>query len=129
MRIVLRGESAGGAGGNVPWVPTNPPEQDGNAPSPPPNRWPGVCTSGTRSSGGGTQVRVVCSSGQYVNIQPAPGFDSASLRTRAFRYEFGPETAEQSFDDGPELSAGSVTGVHMSNIDDSDGPVQMVVSF
>lgn len=95
----------------------------------------GICTSASQSQATNAQVQVVCSTGQFVSIEPSPGRPFGGTHGGAFRFTFGPGE-----EPAPALStlaalgtmgnnAATLTAVRMINLDDSGGPLEMLVSF
>ncbi len=93
----------------------------------------GYCTSQTLSADTNAIVTVVCSSGQFVSIEPQPGKPFLGTHGGAFRYYFGPgislppqETAREA---SPYTGAGTVTTLRIGRINGADGPLELLVSF
>lgn len=120
-----------GGGTTVPSLPpTNPVVQAPPAiqASTPAN---GICTSQSSSSNAQATVRVVCSTGQFVSIEPMPGRPFAGSHGGAHRFSFGPglalPTLAGSFSLG--LGAGTITAMRIVHTNGVDGPIEMLVSF
>jgi hypothetical protein len=81
------------------------------------------------------QVRVVCSTGQFVSIEPTPGAPFAGTHGGAYRYAFGPGESSApalvglSNFGAARFGSGTVTAVRILNLIDSGGPLEMLVSF
>ena len=94
---------------------------------------PAYCTSQTLSQATNAIVTVVCSSSQFVSIEPQPGKPFLGTHGGAFRYYFGPginlPPQETSHEASPYTSAGTVTTVRISRINGADGPLELLVSF
>jgi hypothetical protein len=95
----------------------------------------GVCISSVASQQTGAVVRVVCSSGQVVSIEAAPGTPAiAGVHGGAFRYSFGagsllaPGTAmaesEQSF-----VGLGTATALRIADMSRRRERLEFLVSF
>jgi hypothetical protein len=91
-----------------------------------------VCTSESQSFALNAVVRVVCSTGEFVSIEPAPGTGFAGTYDVAQRLPFGPGTAPLGL--RPEVRrmgivAGTVTSLRVTSLGDREKPVHMLVSF
>ncbi|MBX3589205.1 MAG: hypothetical protein KF796_21445 [Ramlibacter sp.] len=91
----------------------------------------GICTSQTDSDATHALVRVVCSTGQFVSIDPLPGRPFAGTHGGAHRFTFGRGVPVASL--GPDLrfgiGAGTVTSLHILNLSGRETPLEMLVSF
>lgn len=94
----------------------------------PPN---GICTSQSASNATQAVVRVVCSSGQFVSIESAPGRPFVGVHGGAFRFNFGPglpaPALASNFNLG--IGAGTVTALRIVHTGGSQSPLEMLVSF
>ncbi|MGE0332640.1 MAG: hypothetical protein AB7P37_18335 [Ramlibacter sp.] len=91
----------------------------------------GICTSASASGATNATVRVVCSSGQFVSIEAAPGQPFAGTHGAAHRFNFGPglplPAMAAAF--GMNIGAGTVTALRILNVNGLDAPLEMLVSF
>ena len=91
----------------------------------------GICTSASASGSTNATVRVVCSSGQFVSIEAAPGQPFAGTHGAAHRFNFGPglplPAMAAAF--GMNIGAGTVTALRILNVNGLDAPLEMLVSF
>lgn len=93
-----------------------------------------VCISETLSAQTNAVVQVVCSSGQFVRIDPDPTKPFLGVHGGAFRYHFGPRYEIGPPDDraGDELGyigAGTVTAVRIYNPGSKASLLELLVSF
>lgn len=94
----------------------------------------GVCISETLSAQTNAIVQVVCSSGQFVRIDPDPAKPFLGVHGGAFLYQFGPryEIGPPDRLDGNELryiGAGTVTAVRVYNPGSKTSLLELLVSF
>ena len=91
----------------------------------------GLCVSETLSAATGATVRVVCQTGQFVDISPVPGRPFAGVHGGAYRFHLGVGTARGQPGDGldPFVGVGTVTALRVYYADGTDGPLEMLVSF
>jgi hypothetical protein len=94
----------------------------------------GVCISKTLSAQTNAVVQVVCSSGQFVRIDPDPTKPFLGVHGGAFRYHFGPryEIGPPDSLGGDELrylGAGTVTAVRVYNPGSKTSLLELLVSF
>ncbi len=92
----------------------------------------GICTSQTLSDSAQATVRVMCSTGQFVSIEPAPGRPFAGSHGGAYRFNFGPGLPFASglaSAGATQLGAGTVTSLRVMNLSSRESPVEMLVSF
>jgi hypothetical protein len=94
----------------------------------------GVCISETLSAQTNAVVQVVCSSGQFVRIDPDPTRPFLGVHGGAFRYHFGTryEIGPPDRLDGDELryiGAGTVTAVRVYNPGSKTSLLELLVSF
>lgn len=91
----------------------------------------GICTSASASGATNATVRVVCSSGQFVSIEAAPGRPFAGTHGGAFRFNFGPglplPAMAAAFN--MNIGAGTVTALRILNLNSQEAPLEMLVSF
>jgi hypothetical protein len=94
----------------------------------------GVCTSSVASQQTGAVVRVVCSAGQVVSIEAAPGTPAiAGVHGGAFRYSFGagsllaPGTALES--ELGFVGLGTVTALRVADLSGRRERLEFLVSF
>lgn len=91
----------------------------------------GICTSSSASSATNATVRVVCSSGQFVSIEAAPGQPFAGTHGAAHRFNFGPglplPAMAAAF--SMNIGAGTVTALRILNVNGLEAPLEMLVSF
>lgn len=105
-------------------------QQAGGAVSPMSSQ--GLCISDTLSAATHATVRVACSSGQFVSIEPAPGQPFLGTHGGAFRYHFGPGTEAQSVGVGDmrhSLAAGTVTAYQVRELRERAGRLELWVTF
>lgn len=91
-----------------------------------------ICTSQTLSDAAQATVRVSCSSGQFVSIEPSPGKPFAGSHGGAFRFNFGPGLPFASAlagTNGFHAGAGTVTSLRVVNLSGRETPLEMLVSF
>ena len=92
----------------------------------------GTCTSQTLSEQTNALVKVVCATGQFVSISPAPGKPFLGTHGDAFRYSFRTNSVSSLGNIGDEgfyPGAGTVTGLRIYNANGPDGQFEMLVSF
>ena len=90
------------------------------------------CVNESLSQQNNALVRVVCATGQFVSIEPAPGKPFLGTHGGAFRFNMGADTFTALGSSGfgnPYLGAGTVTGLRIYNANGADGPLEMLVSF
>lgn len=137
VRIVLHNPLAPGDGGNLPLPPPSNPTSGGGGggiPGTPPVApvapTSGICTSQSHSDATNATVRVLCSNGQFVSIEPAPGRPFAGTHGGAFRYQFGPGHNVAIGDPAAiHIGAGTVTALRIVSLHGSRAPLEMLVSF
>ncbi|MBX3654780.1 MAG: hypothetical protein KIS62_18195 [Ramlibacter sp.] len=102
-----------------------------NPPSPVGNPANGICTSQADSDATHAVVRVVCSTGQFVSIDPAPGQPFTGTHGGAFRFNFGPGVPVATVGGATSfgLGAGTVTSLRILDLSGRDAPLEMLVSF
>jgi hypothetical protein len=93
-----------------------------------------VCISESLSAQTNAVVQVVCSSGQFVRIDPDPTRPFLGVHGGAFRYHFGPryEIGPPDRLHGDELryiGAGTVTAVRVYNPGSKTSLLELLVSF
>lgn len=90
------------------------------------------CISQSLSQQANAEVRVICETGQFVEIEPLPGRPFIGSHGDAFRYNL-PFTANLGgtlvATTGAYLGAGTITGLRIHNVNGADGPLEMLVSF
>lgn len=126
-----------GAGGGTPVLPpvtAAPPSPSTRPPASTAAVRPtgGICTSQTLSDAAQATVRVLCSTGQFVSIEPLPGRPFAGSHGGAYRFNFGPGLpfASGLASVGPaQLGAGTVTSLRLVHLGSRENPVEMLVSF
>jgi hypothetical protein len=92
----------------------------------------GVCISETFSQQAQASVRVVCATGQFVSIAPWPGKPFLGTHGGAFRYSMGVgkfSAPSLSSKDNPYIGVDAVTALPIYSANDTDGPLEMLVSF
>ena len=90
------------------------------------------CVSESLSAQNNALVRVVCATGQFVSIEPAPGKPFLGTHGGAFRFNMGAGTVTSlgSYNAGnPYLGTGTITALRIYNANGIDGPLEMLVSF
>lgn len=90
------------------------------------------CTSAALSEQTDALVKVVCATGQFVSISPAPGKPFLGTHGGAFRYNFRTNSASSLGNIGAESfypGMGTVTGLRIYNANGPDGQFEMLVSF
>jgi hypothetical protein len=92
---------------------------------------PGVCTSETLSERNGATVRVVCQSGQFVSIGPAPGAGFVGTHGGAYSYYFGSTLSGINVAGFGEFAhgAGSIASYRIFGVTEVDGRLDLLVSF
>lgn len=98
----------------------------------PPAASQGVCISETLSAQTNAVVQVVCSSAQFVRIDPDPSKPFLGVHGGAFRYHFGSRYEIGPGLDGDELryvGAGTVTAVRIYNPGSKISLLELLVSF
>ncbi len=93
-----------------------------------------VCISETLSAQTNAVVQVVCSSGQFVRIDPDPAKPFLGTHGGAFRYHFGPcyeigPPDSLGSDDLRYIGAGTVTAVRIYNPGSKTSLLELLVSF
>lgn len=91
-----------------------------------------TCTSQTLSEQTNATVRIVCATGQFVSISPLPGRQFLGTHGGAFRYNFRGNSHSPGLNrsaDGFFPGAGTVTGMRVYSAGDSDGLLELLVSF
>lgn len=90
------------------------------------------CISQSLSEHAQAEVQVACSSGQFVGIEPAAGKPFTGTHGSAYRYRL-PLTANVGggvLTQGDSwLGGGTITALRIYNVNGSDGPLEMLVSF
>jgi hypothetical protein len=98
----------------------------------PPGASSDFCVSQSLSDATGAIVRVVCTSGQFVSIEPRPGSPFLGVHGGAFRFYFANGMpADLRFLGGtdPWIGPGTVTSIRVKYLEDLDGIVEMQVGF
>jgi hypothetical protein len=98
-------------------------------------RQPDKCTSETLSQQTNAVVQVVCRSGNFVSIDPAPGKPFLGTQGGAFRYYFGVGSSgampliglDRTLN--PYLGYGTVTGLRVFNPYGAEDPFEFVISY
>lgn len=91
---------------------------------------PGVCISQTLSEQNGAIVRVACESGQFVSISPVPGGRFIDTHGGAYTYHFGSLGAANHSGDGDfAYGSGTIASFRVYSVQETDGPLDMLVSF
>ena len=93
------------------------------------------CTSETLSQQANALVQVVCRSGNFVSIDPAPGKPFLGTQGGAFRYYFGVGSSgatplavvDRTL--SPYVGYGTVTGLRVFNPYGAEDPFEFVVSY
>lgn len=106
----------------------------GSPPSPGANPAPrdGLCLSQSLSEATAAQVRVVCSTGQFVSIEPRPGSPFLGVHGGAYRYYFAngiPAQLRYLGGSEPWVGPGTVTSLRISQPEGQDGIIEMLVGF
>jgi hypothetical protein len=90
------------------------------------------CISQTLSARTQAEVQVACSTGQFVDIEPADGKPFLGTQGNAFRYRI-PFTSQMGgwlvANADAYLGAGTITALRIYNVNGSEGPVELLVSF
>lgn len=91
----------------------------------------GICTSQSASNATQAVVRVVCSTGQFVSIEAAPGSPFVGAHGGAYRFNFGPGLPAPALASNFNLNigAGTVTALRILHTNGSQAPLEMLVSF
>lgn len=92
----------------------------------------GICVSQSLSEASNATVQVVCGTGQFVSIEPAPGKPFFGTRGAAYRLWFGPGSPlpqAQAADLSPYLVSGTITGMQVLNLKEQADPLEILVSF
>jgi hypothetical protein len=92
------------------------------------------CTSETLSQATNALVQVVCRSGNFVSIDPAPGKPFLGTQGGAFRYYFGVGSSGATPLAGADRALspfgyGTVTGLRVFNPYGAEDPFEFVVSY
>lgn len=92
---------------------------------------PRLCVSQSLSEDTHAEVRVVCQTGQFVAIEPAPGKPFAGSHGSAYRFHlpFTVVGGALVANADPYLGAGTITALRVYNVNGGDGPLEMLVSF
>ena len=85
----------------------------------------GICTSLTERY----RVQVVCSTGQFVSIEPSPGQVLEGAHGAAYRFAFGPDTTFLTGFRNFRARSGTVTALRLTRAADSKTSLEMLVSF
>ncbi|MDB5899336.1 MAG: hypothetical protein JWP41_2938 [Ramlibacter sp.] len=92
----------------------------------------GRCVSGTWSQKAQAQVQVVCTSGEFVGIEPIRGKPLTGTHGAAYRYYLGtnalPSGALVTNAD-PHIGSGTITALRIYNVNGDEGLLEMLVSF
>jgi hypothetical protein len=98
------------------------------APLPAPS---GTCVSESLSEETGAVVRVTCPGGVFVSIAPRPGGRFVDTHGGAYSYYFGTAFGAVNRSGFGEFAQGSgtIASFRVYSVSDSDGPIDMLVSF
>jgi hypothetical protein len=91
----------------------------------------GTCISQTLSEETGAVVRVTCPGGVFVNIRPRPGGRFVDTHGGAYTYYFGSSFGAANRAGYGEFAQGSgtIASFRVYSVSDSEGPIDMLVSF
>jgi hypothetical protein len=94
----------------------------------------GICTSSALSQQTNALVRVTCSGGQFVSIEPRPGSNFGGVHGGAWRFTFPRASAIPQFlmADGevqPQIGVGTITAMRVLEIKERDETLELLVSF
>jgi hypothetical protein len=90
------------------------------------------CVSLTWSEQSQARVEVACSTGDFVQIEPAPGKPFVGTHGAAHRFHFTANAAPAGTlitQADPYIGAGTITSLRIYNINGETGPLEMLVSF
>jgi hypothetical protein len=92
----------------------------------------GRCVSQTWSAKAQAMVQVVCSTGQFVDIEPTQGKPFTGTHGSAYRYHLTTNSLPAGAlvtNADPHLGSGTITALRIYNVNGEDGPLEMLVSF
>ena len=97
---------------------------------------PGVCISQTLSEQTNAVVRVVCGTGQFVSITANPGKRFLGVNGGAYRFVLssgstgtGPQSGSLGLSNDFYPGIGTVTAWRVYNVDGSDSPLEVLLTF
>jgi hypothetical protein len=92
---------------------------------------PRRCVSEWLSDRTHAEVRVVCQTGQFVEIEPSRGKPFLGTHGSAYRFHlpFTVVGGALVANADPYLGAGTITALRVYNVNGGDGPLEMLVSF
>jgi hypothetical protein len=97
---------------------------------------PGVCISQTLSEKTNAVVRVVCGTGQFVSMTANPNVRFLGVNGGAYRYVLspgitspGPQSGSLGLSNDFYPGTGTVTAWRIYNVDGSDGPLEVLLTF
>ena len=97
---------------------------------------PGVCISQSQSEQTSALVRVVCGTGQFVSITANPNARFLGTHGGAFRFVLSPgnlssnlQLAGQGLPNNFYPGTGTVTAWRIANVDGSEGPLEVLLTF
>jgi hypothetical protein len=98
---------------------------------------PSICVSQSLSEQANAVVRVVCGTSQFVSITPNPNARLLGSHGGAFNYVLGSGRASSESSSGGVLGqsndfypgTGTVTALRIYNVDGSDGPMEVLLTF
>ena len=97
---------------------------------------PGVCISETLSEQTNAVVRVVCGTNQFVSITANPNARFLGTNGGAFRFVLNTGNADSSAQSGSQGGSndfqpgtGTVTALRIYNVNGSDGPLEILLTF
>jgi hypothetical protein len=91
-----------------------------------------VCRSEVWSEKTQAEVKVICRTGDFVQIEPTPGKPFLGTHGSAHRFHMSANALPSGVlmaNMDASLGAGTVTSLRVYNISGSDGPLEMLVTF
>jgi len=91
----------------------------------------GTCVSQSLSEDTGAVVRVTCPGGVFVSISPRPGGRFVDTHGGAYTYYFGSSfgAANRAGYGDFAQGSGTIASFRVYSVNDSEGPIDMLVSF
>jgi hypothetical protein len=94
----------------------------------------GICISASQSVQTNALVKVTCSGGQFVSIEPRDGRPFVGVHGGAYRFAFGRNSAIPAFLQGDSdslalVGQGTITALRVLNLTERDERLELLVSF
>lgn len=89
----------------------------------------GICINQGLSRASGALVRVACSSGQFVGIEAIPGAGYLGVHGGAYRYSMAVPVSRAQAGEVHAIGGGTITALRVVQAGDTDGVLQMLVTF